>query len=243
MLDHNQSWMEFQYGVTKPGISRQTVPIKKIFLERSWKFEKGKYCPYKQLATNGKDIAIILLQRQIKEKTYPRLLPLHDCEQQIQIYGYPAPCLDDHKNATILRKATGEASSVGLTFENGWTSFSHNAPSFPGMYRLFIFFFFLLNVHVSKNVSKQLFVFCFIGMSGGPCYLVNKNQNANETNQIIGVHSASGLNDTENYGTLFTHKAQELINFAHKFLPKKRRKSQKKSEQPPKKKAKKNQSK
>ena len=73
-------------------------------------------------------------------------------------------------------------------------------------------------------------------MSGGPCYIVNENENANATNQIIGVHSTGiGSNhDGPNYGTLFTHKAQELYNFAHKYLSTKRRQSQKKSGQPPK---------
>lgn len=69
---------------------------------------------------------------------------------------------------------------------------------------------------------------CFffeLGMSGGPCYVVNEN---GVTNQIIGVICAkTKVMGKPNWGTLFTHKTQELINFSELFLPKKKGEEQK----------------
>ena len=54
-----------------------------------------------------------------------------------------------------------------------------------------------------------------IGMSGGPCYVINQNQ-------IIGIHIAGGKGDKPNYGTVFTDKVQELIDCAKEHLPRRK---------------------
>ena len=141
MLDYEQSWMEFQYGLTKKEECVQTVPIKKIFLEKSWKLEIGEYRDTNSLAYSGKDIAIVLLRRQIKATEYPQLLPYDGSTNkdfQIQVYGYPGPCRDDHQDASILRVGTGDVTLTKDNCKDGWVYLRHKMHGFHGMYMLFI---------------------------------------------------------------------------------------------------------
>ena len=143
VLDCEQSWTEFRYGFTKQGERFQTVPIKKIFLEESWKLETGEYRSANSLVYSGKDIAILLLQRQIKAKKYPQLLPYDGNakkEFQIQIYGYPVGCKKDHKEASILRVGTGDTTLTTDNYEDGWGYFRHKIHLFHGMYCTCFFF-------------------------------------------------------------------------------------------------------
>ena len=133
--------MEFEYGLTKERKCRQKVPIKRIFLEKCWKFEIGQYRSYKQLPVSGKDIAILLLQRQIKENQgYPELLPFkQEMRLKIQVYGYPSACIEDHKDASMLRTNAGPAILANAPYKDGWGRFTHQAHLFQGMYKPFFF--------------------------------------------------------------------------------------------------------
>ena len=76
-------------------------------------------------------------------------------------------------------------------------------------------------------------------MSGGPCYLINQNENEKK---IIGVHCCSGWgtdDNNDNSGAFVTTKVQELITFAERYVNiKENEKTSKNSKEPPKQKAK-----
>ena len=162
VLDCAKSGMEFVYGLAEKGQKkcRRRVRVEKIFLEESWKFKIGQYRTYRQLFNDGKDIAILLLERKINEKEYPQLLQYNnnfnsDLLSNIQIYGYMKEVLRK-STGSVLQTSAGSVEPTPIVYQNGWGWFHTNAWCTRGKYnvvgrqliKFYRFFFFELKICV-----------------------------------------------------------------------------------------------
>ena len=206
MLDLKQSKIKFEFGYVNEDKNKvepaETVKVKSILLEKSWQPEIGKYKPSKMLYQDGKDVAILILEKDVTTVMpsfpYPEVTPFnqsYNVSKSIEVYGYPSP---------MCVVATGQC-LFRTPMNQEWAHFIHTAPTVKGNHNFIvsfcgclIFIFYLCVLNRKK------------GFSGGPVYLEN-------TNQIVAIDSCFDKNG-DNAATLVRTKIIEMIDYAKELL-------------------------
>ena len=149
----------FRFGYVDENVNKEqpaeSVKVKSILLEKSWQPQIGKYKLATKLYDDGKDIAILILEKDvttvIDSIAYPQVIPFNQpnpCRRSIEVYGYPT---------SICTLATGQCKFEPLMNQE-WAHCTHKATTVEGISE------FLFSFCVSYVIIYH-FIFMNVGVS------------------------------------------------------------------------------